>query len=99
MRVDFLRGGFPDAAMLRVVVADVKIKVALRAREMQASNSSRVDNLPPRVGVESGEESVVNDNTEASCFFGRGGVMRPESGGAVKFVVKGSGSIVGGMGL
>ena len=74
VRVDFLRGGFSDVAVLGIVVADIQIEVALFASEVKAADSSRVDDLP--VGrVELLEERVVNDNAEASRSLRRGVVV------------------------
>ena len=61
MRVDLLGGGLPDVAVFRIVVADVKIEVALRTSEVKASNTSFFDNLPDRVSIEFGKERFVKD--------------------------------------
>ena len=63
MRADFLRGGFPGIAVLGVVVTDVEVEIAFCASQVEAANSTRIDDLPMRVFTETGEESVVDDNT------------------------------------
>ena len=75
MRTDFLRGGFPGAAVFRVVVTNVKVKIALWASKVEAAYSTRVDDLPLRVFIETREEGVVDDNTKTSRFLGSGVVV------------------------
>ena len=88
MRGNFLRGGFPDIGVFGVEVANIKIEVSLFACKVKASNTTRVDDLPARVGVESAKERVVDDYAETARFFWGGVVVRPESGGGVNLVVK-----------